>query len=92
MKTDRALQCEHECVLCTQGKWPVRTGIGRTQPAVDRRRPCTVCVPLQSVCILFQSVLGPLRQWKLSYARAYGPFSLWWCHAKCANIDDAEYD
>ena len=33
----------------TQGKWPVRTGIGRTQPAVDGCRACTVCVPLQSV-------------------------------------------
>ena len=50
------------------GKWPIRTGIGRTQPAVDGRRACTVCVPLQSVCVplqsvcvLFQSVLGPLR-------------------------------
>ena len=30
----------------TQGKRPVRTGIGRTQPAVDGRRDCTVCVPL----------------------------------------------
>ena len=42
----------------SKGKWPVHTGIGRTQPAVDGRRPCTVCVPLQSVCIPFQSVLG----------------------------------
>ena len=45
----------------TQGKWPVRTGIGWTQPALDGRRTCTVCVSFQSVCVLFQSVLGSHR-------------------------------
>ena len=60
------------CLLCkcyyafTQGKWLVRTGIGRTQPALDRRRTCTVCALFQSVCVLFQSVLGTLWQWEHS--------------------------
>ena len=45
----------------TQGKWPVRTGIGRTQPAIDGRCTCTVCVPFQSVCVPLQSVLGTHR-------------------------------
>ena len=39
-------------------QWPVRTGIGRTQPAVDGRHTCTVCALFQSVCVPFQSVLG----------------------------------
>ena len=37
----------------TQGKWPIREGVGRTQPALDGRCTCTVCVPFQSVCVLF---------------------------------------
>ena len=45
----------------TQGKWPVHTGIGRTQSALDGRRICTICVPFQSVCVPFQSVLGRHR-------------------------------
>ena len=94
----------------TQGKWPVRTGIGWTQPALDGCRTCTVCVPFQSVCVPFQFVLGTHRGYVPvvkgfqirteavrkrtemvrkrckygvslelgpSYARAYGPFSLW---------------
>ena len=40
----------------TQGKLLIRTGIGRTQPALDGRHTCTVC-------ILFQSVLGPHRDY-----------------------------
>ena len=47
----------------SHGKWPIRTGIGRTQPALDGRCTCTVCVPFQSVCIPFQSVLGTHRSY-----------------------------
>ena len=34
-------QCSHKLYIhyFTQRKWPVRTGIGRTQPALDGRRP-----------------------------------------------------
>ena len=46
-----------------QGKWPVCTGIGRTQPALDGRCTCTVCVLFQSDCVPFQSVLGAHRDY-----------------------------
>ena len=73
----------------TQGKWPVRTGIGRTQPAVEGRHACTVCVPLQSVCVPFQSVLGPLRQRdlqarRLSTAGCVHPMPMCTGHFPCA--------
>ena len=37
----------------TQGKWPVRTGIGWTQPAVDRHHTCTVCTPFSPFAYRF---------------------------------------
>ena len=51
-------------ITVSQGKWPVRTGIGQAQPAIDGHHACTICIPLQSICVPFQSILGPLRQWK----------------------------
>ena len=47
-------------VTTTQGKWPIRTGKDETTPFVDGRHTCTVRILFQSVCVLFQSVLGPL--------------------------------
>ena len=55
------------CTQQTQGKWPVRTGIGWAQPALDGCCTCIpfqfVCVPFQSVCVPFQSILGPHRDY-----------------------------
>ena len=41
----------------TQGKWPVRSGIGQTQPALDRRRTCTVSVRLRTVSVRIGNTL-----------------------------------
>ena len=74
--------------LATQGKWPVRTGVGRTQPAVDGRigTASTTGLPLSK-----RSQYGLKRyangastasvysRLSPSYARAYGPFSLCQC-------------